>query len=240
MSSAERRIRRLETPRNKRGESAGFFLQVVQLLEVVDAVGVIFAYAEHHGRRGAHSQLVRRAVHIQPVAGQAFQARDLVAHFVIQDFRASPGNRIEARIPEPGNRVANGQPAIFRDGNDLRRRIAVQMDLGKALLDASHHLLVPLDLQVGMQATLHEHPGPAQFHGLLDLGVDRVEIEDVPFFGPRSLQRPVEGTERAVFGTKIGVIDVAINDVGDHAFRMQLAAHRVRFDTNADQVVGAE
>ena len=28
------------------------------------------------------------------------------------------------------------------------------------------HLLVPVDLQVGMQAALHQHAGAAQFHGL--------------------------------------------------------------------------
>jgi len=41
-------------------EAAGFFLQVIKLLQVVDAVFVVLADAEHHGRGGAHADLVGR------------------------------------------------------------------------------------------------------------------------------------------------------------------------------------
>ena len=43
-----------------------------------------------------------------------------------------------------------------------------------------------------------------------------------------------------MLGAEIGVIDVAVDDVGDHAFGMQLAAHRIGFHADADQVVGTE
>jgi hypothetical protein len=43
------------------------------------------------------------------------------------------------------------------DGNDLRCRIAVQVHLRETLLDADQHLLVPVDLQVRMQAALQQH-----------------------------------------------------------------------------------
>ena len=91
-----------------------------------------------------------------------------------------------------------------------------------------------------MQAALHQHAGAAQFHGFADLVVDGFELEDVALFGCRSLQGPVKGAEGAVLGAEIGVVDVAVDDVGGDAFGMQLAAHRVGFHADADQIVGAE
>ena len=102
------------------------------------------------------------------------------------------------------------------------------------------HLLVPVDLQIGMQAALHQHAGAAQFDGLANLVVDGFELEDVSLFRRWPLQRPVERAEGAVLGAEIRVIDVAVDDVGDDAFGMQLAAHRVGFHADADQVVGTE
>ncbi len=51
---------------------------------------------------------------------------------------------------------------------------------------------------------------------------------------------PVEGAEAAVLGAEIGVVDVAVDDVADHAFGMQLAADGVGLHADADQVVGLE
>ena len=112
MAPAKRGVLRLKTPRDKRGKSARLFLQFIQPLEMIDAVLVILAHAEHHGRGRAHSDLVRGAMHVDPVFGQALQPRDLVADFVIQNFRAAAGNRIEPGIPQPQNRVANRSSCI--------------------------------------------------------------------------------------------------------------------------------
>src|SRR6266571_1150726 len=91
-----------------------------------------------------------------------------------------------------------------------------------------------------MQSTLHQHSGAAKFDRLLYFVVDGVEIEDIALFGFWSLQRPVKGAKVAVFGAKVRVINVAINNVGNHTFRMQLAALRVGFHAEADQVIGTE
>ncbi len=114
------------------------------------------------------------------------------------------------------------------------------MNLRKALLDAAQHFLVPVDLKIGMQATLHQHAGAAQFNGFPNLVVDGVELENVSLFGGGTLQGPIEGAEGAILGAEIGVINVAVDDVGSNAFRMQPAAHRISFHADADQVVGAE
>ena len=114
----------------------------------------------------------------------------------------------------------------------------MQMNLRKALLDAAQHLFVPVDLQIGMQSALHQHAGAAEFDRLANLFVDGIEVEDVAFFRCRSLQRTVKRAEGAIFGAEVRVIDVAVDDVGDHALGMQLAPHGVRFHPDADQVVG--
>ena len=59
-----------------------------------------------------------------------------------------------------------------------------------------------------------------------------------PSFACGPFQRTIKRAEGAVLGAEVGVIDVAVDDVGDHAFGMQLAAHRVGFHADADQVVG--
>ena len=96
------------------------------------------------------------------------------------------------------------------------------MNLRETLLDAAQHFLVPIDLQIGMQAALHQHAGAAEFDGLANLVVDGVELEDVTLFGCGPLQRPVESAEGAILGAEIRVIDVAVDDVGGDAFGCSL------------------
>src|SRR6266478_4384089 len=114
------------------------------------------------------------------------------------------------------------------------------MNLRETLLDATQHFLVPVDLQVRMQAALHKHARAAEFHGFANLVVDGFELEDIALFGRGPLQRPVESAEGAILGAEIRVIDVAIDDVGGNAFRVKLPAQRVSFHADADEVVGTE
>src|SRR5438445_2071327 len=115
----------------------------------------------------------------------------------------------------------------------------MQVNLGKSLLDATQHLLVPVNFQIGMQAALHQHACAAKFDGFANLVVDRFEIEDVPLFSFGSLQWTIKRAERAVFGAEVRVINVAIDDVGDHALGMQIAAQGVGLHADADQIIGA-
>src|SRR5437870_9298510 len=114
------------------------------------------------------------------------------------------------------------------------------MNLRKSLLDATQHLLVPVNFQIGMQAALHQNSGAAEFDGFANLVVDRFEIEDVSLFSFGSLQWTIKRAERAVFGAEVRVINVAIDDVGDHALGMQFTAHGVSFHADADKVIGAK
>jgi hypothetical protein len=104
---------------------------------VVDALFNRLAHAEHHRGRGAHPQLVSGAVDAEPVPGVALQARHAPAHVVVENLRAAAGNRIQARVPQPENGLAQRQAGILGDGQDLRGRQAMQPDLRKALFDAA-------------------------------------------------------------------------------------------------------
>ena len=115
----------------------------------------------------------------------------------------------------------------------------MQVHLRKALLHAAQHRFEPLDLQVGMQTALQQDAGAAQLDGLAHLVVNGLEVEDVAFFGQLAFERTIEGAEGAVLGAEVGVVDVAVDDVGDHTVGMQLAAHRIGFHTDSDQIVGA-
>src|SRR5437773_11067034 len=114
------------------------------------------------------------------------------------------------------------------------------MNLGKSLLDATLHLLVLVKYQIGMQAALHQHARAAEFDRLANLVVDRFEIEDVPLFSFGSFQWTIKRAECAVLGAEVRVINVAIDDVSDHALGMQFTAHGVSFHADADQIIGAK
>ena len=114
---------------------------------------------------------------------------------------------------------------------------AMQMKEGVTLLDAGEQVLVIIDLEVRVKAALHEDSRAAQRESFIDLLEDRLERLDVSF---GRTHRPVEGAKRAVLRANIGVVDVAVNDVGDHAFRMEPLAHGVSLEADAEQIIGLQ
>src|SRR5579859_3581472 len=77
-----------------------------------------------------------------------------------------------------------------------------------------------------MQAALQQDTGAAQLQHLFNFFVDRFKRKDVTVFGA---ERPVEGAEGTVLGAEVGVIDVAIDLVGDHARVVLGQAQLMRF-----------
>ena len=155
---------------------------------------------------------------------------------IVQNLRAAAWNRIEARVAKPRNGVAQAEPADIRDIRDLGRGEAMQMNR-EPLLDRAEKILVPLDLEVRMQSALHQHAGAAQIERLLNLFEDRFLGKDVAFVMPH---RPIEGAEAAIFRAEVRVVDVAIDDVGDDALGMPLAADGVGLHTDPYKIRGIE
>src|ERR1035437_1528645 len=146
------------------------------------------------------------------------------------------GNGIKSRSHQPPDGLAQAQPADLRDIGDFGCGETVQVN-GEALLDAAEEVLVPLDFEIGVQATLHQHTGPAQVERLLDFFENRLLGQHVPF---RVAHGAVERAEAAVFGAEVGVVDIAIDDVRGDALGMPLAADGIGLHADADQVVRTE
>ncbi len=188
---------------------------------------------------------MRGAVHGDPVAGRALEARHALAHLVVENLGAAAGDGVEAGVAEARDGRAQVEIRVLGDGEHFGGRQTVQPDLREALFDAAEEALEPVDLEIGVDAALHQHAGATHLDGLGDLLVNRLEVEDVALFGARvglagPRQRAVEGAEGAVLGAEVGVVDVAIDDVGDHALGMQAAAHGVGLKAQADEVGGME
>src|SRR5260370_533337 len=58
--------------------------------------------------------------------------------------------------------------------------------------------------------------------------------------GGGTLDRGIKRGEGGILRAKVRVINVAIDDVGGHALRMQPAAERIGLHADPDQIVGAE
>jgi hypothetical protein len=234
---AERRIVRSENPWNECGEAAGVFLNAVNTLEMIDAMAQLFAAAEHHGGGGAQAQFVRGAVHIFPIVAGAFEARDFGADFVIENFGAATGNRLQSGVHQAANGVFDGEFADFRDAENFRRGKTVQVNGGKFLFDGAEEIFVVVDLQIGMQTALKKNSITAEFEHLFDLLENFLEAEDVAVFGADGT---IERAEGAIFGAEIGVIDVAVDLIGGDARVVLFQAELMSGHPDTDKVIGFE
>ena len=151
---SEWRVVGRENPRDECREAAGIFLNAANALEMIDAVAQLFAATEHHGGSGTQPKFVRGAVHIFPIVAGAFEARDFGADFIIENFRAAAGDRLQTSVHQSANGVFDAEFADLRDAENFRRGKTVQMNGGIALLDGAEKILVVLDLQIVMQAAL--------------------------------------------------------------------------------------
>ena len=59
---------------------------------------------------------------------------------------------------------------------DFRRRKAMQLKIRVLLVQCGKQLLIPLDVEVRMQSTLHQHSGTAKFDGFIDPAADLVDL----------------------------------------------------------------
>ena len=71
---------------------------------------------------------------------------------------------------------------------------------------------VPVDRERGMMPSLHEDLNAACLGELVELGVHLIVGDDVAV---GVLLSPVEGAELAIDVADVGVVDVAVDDVGD-------------------------
>src|SRR5215472_9293539 len=104
-------------------------------------------------------------------------------------------------------------------------------------LDRAQQILIPFDLEVRVQPALKQHPGTAEIDCFLNLFEDRLLRKYVTLF---VAQRTVESPRSGKLRTKNSLVDIAVNNVGNHAIRMEPPPYRVGFHSDSDQVVGLE
>lgn len=203
----------LERPADEGGEAAGFILEIAQTTEVLDAVVEGFDMAEHHCGAGAQAELVGLAHHFEPAVGIAFQRSDAVADTVHEDFPATARNRPESGFDELGDDFPDRHAEDFGKVVELRRAEAVDIDLRIFFPDVGEHIQVEIDAEFRVVASLEEDLHATFGRKLVEFFVDLSVGENVMiivFFGA------VECTELAVDVADIGVVDVSIDDIGDH------------------------
>src|SRR6266446_5453653 len=85
-----------------------------------------------------------------------------------------------------------------------------------------------------MQPTLHQHAGTPERDGLVNFGTDLVERSYVSLTVAGA---SVECTKCAHHVTHIGVVDVAIDDIGDDARRVPPLPNLVRGKADSNKIV---
>src|SRR5262245_12913130 len=88
-----------------------------------------------------------------------------------------------------------------------------------------------------METALHQDARSSQVQCLLDFVEDSRVRKNVTL---RMAHRPVERAEAAILRAEIRVVDIAIDDITDHAFGMEFAAYSVGRHADSDQIIGGE
>ena len=115
-------------------------------------------------------------------------------------------------LGELGDNFLQRQVKDFAKMNELARTEAVDVDLREFAFDVRQQIQIPLQRKFGVMAALHQNLRSAQGERLLDLAVHFVEGDDI---GVCVLFRAIKGAEFAIDIADIGIIDIAINNVGD-------------------------
>jgi len=88
---------------------------------------------------------------------------------------------------------------------------------GMMLLDVAHQLEVPLERDIRVVSALKQDLHAADGLALVDLGADLLEAQHVAFV---VLGAAIERAELAIGHADVGVVDVPVDDIGDHVLRV--------------------
>src|SRR6266853_1815326 len=97
--------------------------------------------------------------------------------------------------------------------DEFARAEAVNVDLRELPFEVTEQIQIPLLGQFWMMAALHQDLRAAKGQRLLDLPIDLIERDDV---GVVVLLGAIKRAELAIHVADVGVIDVAVNDIGDY------------------------
>ncbi|MCE2825911.1 MAG: hypothetical protein LW626_02330 [Verrucomicrobium sp.] len=130
---------------------------------------------------------------------------------VHQDLAAPAGQAAQPGRDEIAQDGLHGLVEELGEGHELARAEAVDVESRVLGAHMVQQVEVPLLGELRVMATLQQHLGATEREGLLDLAVQLVEGEHV---GVGVLLGAPEGAELAVDVADVGVVDVAVHDVG--------------------------
>src|SRR5688572_22307820 len=222
----------LERPGNECREAPRFVLEGAELLEMIDAMTNGLTNSGHHRAGGTQAEFVSFAVNHKPFFAAALQGTDVVSHFVIQNFAAAARHGVQTCRFQPLEGLSDCQFGNPRDIQNLGWREAMAVNR-VTRLNSRQEILVIIDLQIRMNAALHQDTGATESDRFFDLFVDHMIRKNVSL---RVALYPVERTERAKLLADIGVVDVAIDDIADDIIRMPADSDAVSRFSQIEQV----
>ena len=227
----------LERPADEGGEAAGLVLELPQPVEVLDPLGERLNVAVHHRGGAPAAELMPLTVNFEPVVSHHLAPGDRPPHPIDEDLATTPRQRAQAGPGEPLEHLGQGSLRNLGEVVDLRRREAVDVDLGKVPLDVLEQFLVPLEGKRRMQPALHQDLVAAKGQRLPAFVEQDLTVEHVAL---GVLRGPIEGAEVTDGRADVRVIDVAVDVVGAKRLGMEPAGHGVGSATNRGQVEGLE
>ena len=83
-------------------------LELMEPLQMLQAVGQSFPQTEHHGSSGGKTETMRSFHHFKPLVGITF-VRVFLSYFVHQYFRTSTGNGVQSSALQASQHLFNTQ-----------------------------------------------------------------------------------------------------------------------------------
>src|SRR5215471_10335212 len=113
----------LKTPRDERGEPAGFILQIPQTHHVFDALCISLDSPVHHGCRRAKAGAMCVAHDVEPFVRRGLAvAMELLPDAIDEDFGAAARDAVETGRDQPIDDRRHGQLRKSRQVDHFRRR----------------------------------------------------------------------------------------------------------------------
>ena len=204
----QRIVLRVVHERDEREESGRFVLQIAEHAHVGDAVFGLLDVAEQHGRVGRDADLVCGAVHVEPFLAGFLAGANLVAYALHQNFGASAGEGVQARVLESRHDLQGRLARDFREVANFYRGKGLQVRFREFYAKLAQHLDVVIEGMVGVEPAYDVQFPRAAGNRLCGLVPDGVVIPVV--CGRAILLDFREGAELAVQNAHVGVVDLAV------------------------------
>ena len=159
---------------------------------------------------------VRRLHHLEPFGGVDLVGAQDGAHLVVQDLGRRARQAGEPRIAQAREVVVERQAQRVGAGADLQRREGVHVHVGRRRLHRLDDGEIGVAGVAGLDAALQAHLGGAARPGFRRARRDLGHVQIVGLVAMAEIVPALgEGAELAAVGADVGVVDVAVDDVGD-------------------------